>query len=335
MKKTIIAILILAALALIAGILIPNKFESSYHMELRMSQGAAFGVLSNMQTYTHWFIPTQDKLDGTPQISGIDGIVGTELVYLKNNKPAKVKITSIRPLEDVQLRAEYPNNRYRSYNHLFRIQSKAGNTVVIEWQKQQIIQFPHNITAFFYGRHKRGKAEHKSAFERLENYLQTQFPTNVFDGFEIRRVHLPGYHLIHSDWWSVPLFSANEFNDEVFNRLAVYVGNLNIGSAGMPLKMEVAYIVGDSIKRSLAIPLSEARSSDSFGYKYFRGGEALQVLYRGSGIQAGKARQALMDYVQTYQIAVRDTLIEEHLSFPEETEEGVSVFHAQFLLFIE
>lgn len=333
LKTVLYGLLVVLLGTLLIGILLPNKYSSEVEIEVRMTPGTAFRVLSSLGVYSSWYLPQTNNEPPSFHIVGVDGTIGAQIQYLQDHGPTATEIISLKALEKIELHTTYKNKDYLMNKDEFRIESTEKSMVDVYWKKEVIYQFPFNIKAYFQSREVEIKEHHHRAADRLSNYFQSHFPTNLFDGFEVIRTQKPDYHLLVSELWTTHK-SALDFNEDYFDKLALYIGNRNIPSAGMPCGLIFPAESRDSIHRAIAIPLRDEYRSKRLNYLFIKGGEALQLRFNGTDAQSYRAKRALRNYAQTYGLNARDTLLVEYLSFPQMGNDTVP-FQTQLVMFFE
>lgn len=318
--------IIITAIALLLGLLLvsivlPNEYRTEEKISIRVPASGAFRVLSSFETYGDWYFPNDTgykieltEIEGSSRgrlnwWSEVCDRKGALIINeLGGGRNAEV-FQHLSLISDKQI-----NSRFLDVED-FEIIPGTGAMIDIKWERRRIFSFPYNIPAWWSEYGERHNEKHRKAAGRLNQYLKTHFPTNVFDGFEISRIRHPGFHLLINGPVQVAA-PGSGFDDELLNDLAEYVAKNKLPSAGMPIGLIQNSEVSDSLDKFMAIPLQDSLHKRSFDYLRIEGGMTLQVLFSGSGEIERRAAAALDEYIDTYRVPLRGPVVEQYFYDP-------------------
>ncbi|TVR89839.1 MAG: hypothetical protein EA411_01525 [Saprospirales bacterium] len=320
-KYTIFSLAAVLILILLVSILLPNEYHNRETFEIRMPGTGAFRVISTFDTYPDWFFQPAKAVEF--QISSIDGTARTRIDWEYEGSGETGSLILAERSADrsddfsqrIRMVSDREMNRRYSVREEFLLQPALGSMLRIQWDRRRIWTFPYNISAWWGNYEEEHLDRHREAMERLENYLRTHFPTNVFDGFEVSRSHMSALHLLVSAPDTVGRPGIG-FSSELLDDLAEYVGKNDLNTDGMPMGLLYRLPAPDSVVKLMGIPMVDSLPGRRFDYLRIPGGMSLQVLYSGDLEMAARARGALEDYIETYGVAIREPLIEQYFYDP-------------------
>lgn len=322
--KFAIALVITLLLAvLLMSIILPNKYESQEVFLVRVPANGAFRILTSLETYPDWYFIAENREDLSFHFHQDEGenVQRLEWNSEKTSERGSLLLTNYSRSrtgsfsQKIEITAFNHQNEGRLYRDIFNLKVLPNSNLQISWEKISVFSFPFNILVWLGDWEQTQREVHSLSQSKLATYLEEIFPTNIFDGFEIRRIRRTSQHLICSAAWKEE-FPGSGFHTEKLNPLAEWVSIKNIPTSGMPIGLSVPAPESDSIIRQMAIPIQDSISFNKYNYLFLPETNALEVVFSGGKDKRLRVHQAVKDYLHAYQLKAVPPTVEQYLYDP-------------------